>query len=101
MWYLTLLLGSLCLIPLWMFIRMSDFTWFNLFVKILPLTILSNLFYWHAFHTSTSFLSARYTMSAMTQILGWLLIILYFKEHVHVRHVVGVVLVLLGGYLIK
>lgn len=100
-WYLSLLLGSLLLVPTWVFIRQCEFTWFNLLVKIVPLSIVCNLFYWHAFHTSPAFVTARYTMSAMTQVLGWMLIIFYFKESIQIRHVVGVAMVIGGGYLIK
>ena len=99
-WYLTLLLGSLCLIPTWVLIRECSFTWVNL-TKIISLSIVANLFYWHAFRSSPAFITARYSMSALTQVLGWLLIIFYFKEQIQIRHVIGVAMVVCGGYLIK
>lgn len=67
----------------------------------MPLTLLANLFYWHAFKYAPSFVSARYLMSVMTHTIGWLLIIFIFKEPITIKQIIAVGLILLGGWMLR
>jgi drug/metabolite transporter (DMT)-like permease len=100
MWLLSLFIGSVILALLWFFLRTFDFSLRNALV-IMPTVILANLFYWHAYRTAPSFLAARYLMSSMTHVLGWVLIIFILKEPVTIKQVLGTAMIISGIYLVK
>ena len=100
MWLLTLIIANLILVPTWYIIRKYDYS-NGMLLLISALSVVANLFYWHSFRTAPSFVTVRYMMSAMTHTMSWVMILLIFKEPISVQQVVGVGMIVGGGFLVR
>jgi len=101
MWILSIFIGSLLLSVLWFLERTKDITFSTWAFQMLPILILCELFYWYGFRKAPSFITVRYTMSIMTNLMGLVLIVHFLKEPIHIRQAIGAVLIIIGGFIIK
>jgi len=101
MWFWCILFGSLFLSVLWFFERTTALSFEAWVTRILPVLIVCQLFYWYGFRHAPQWITARYLMSAQTNIFGFVLILWILKEPVSIRQWVGVGLVLVGAFLVK
>ena len=99
-WWLAIFLGSVVLTVLWFLERTRDLSFTVWATQMLPVLLVCELCYWYGFRKAPSFLSARYTMSAMTHTLGWVLALCILREGVTWRSVAGAVLIIGGALLV-
>lgn len=96
MWVVALFLGSLPLILLWIFIRRTDLNFLDFWIKIAPLCLIGNVFYWYAFRVAPSFVTARYIMSGITHTMGWLAVLIILKEPITWQQIIGAMFIMVG-----
>lgn len=96
MWLVTIVIASLILVLLWFFERTTDVSFKAWFTKILPIVIVCELFYWWGFRHAPSFLTARYVMSGITHVFGWVLALVILHEGVDVWKLVSIGLIIVG-----
>jgi len=100
MWVLALLIGSVFLSALWFMERTKDLSLHTWATKMIPIVIICELFYWYGFRNAPNFITARYTMSVMTHIFGWILVLFLLKEPVKYTQVLGAIFIIIGTYIL-
>ncbi len=100
MWVASIAAGSIALTFLWYLERTSDLSVQAWAFKMIPVMVIAELFLWWGFRKAPSFITARYTMSAMTHVLGWTLALCVLHEGASAKAVVGCVLIVVGAVLI-
>jgi len=101
MWLVALFIGSLLLSLIWFWERTTDLNFLFWITKMLPVLIACEMFYWYGFRNAPSFLIARYSMSAMTHVLGILLVVVFLKEGIHLKQIFGILFIVLGLWVLK
>ena len=97
MWIVAIACGSITLTLLWFFERTQDLTVSTWALKMLPVLVVCELFYWYGFRKAPSFIAARYTMSAMMHGLGWGLAVCLLGESVTLNAILGAGLIVAGS----
>ena len=69
--------------------------------QMLPVLILCELFYWYGFRKAPSFIMARYSVSAMTHLLGIFLVVFFLKEGISIKQGIGMTLMITGLWVMK
>lgn len=101
MWMGALFAGSVLLSGLWFFERTSSMVIKTWVFPILPILILSELFYWYAFKNAPNFWQARYYMSAMTNTLGIAMAMIFLGETMSIKTAIGIAMIITGGIILR
>lgn len=94
-WWVGTVIASICGIYMNMYFRIKEISLINT-LRCLPILIIINFGFWYGFRQSPSFVLTFLLMVAIPFILNIMIGVLYFKEIIEVRQIIGIILFLLG-----